>query len=256
MAHSGVNRSGPDSETVRGLVAEVLRRVQVEFPAAGTGPTARPPEPPAAVPATPTPATAVRLTGGVVTLAMVERLPAGTRRLVVDAAAVVTPSARDHARDLGIAIDRAGDAASRRFQAPFFVAHAECGVDGTARAAAIARGVAGASQLPATGLADVVASLATHASHDAARGVLLTGKPALATTLANRSASLRAVTARDPVALAAAAAECNANLLVVDPANFPQAAFARLAQQLATRPAGQTPPLLAARPAGCGCKTH
>jgi hypothetical protein len=64
------------------------------------------------------------------------------------------------------------------------------------------------------------------------------------------------VTARDPAALAAAAAECHANLLVVDPASFPAAALGRIATELANRPAGEVPGPLAARPADCGCKGH
>jgi len=236
----------PDSEAIGRLVAEVLRRVRAEFAA----PSPSPANPPIQA------AAGVSLAGRVVTLAMLERLPAGTRRVLVETAAVVTPSARDLARDLGIAIDRVAGGSTTGPRAPFFVAHAEAGGDAVARAAAIARSVTGASQLPATGLADVVAALALHASHDAARGVLLTGRPALATALANRSASLRAVTAREPATLAAAAAECNANLLIIDPASFPPAAIPRLAQELALRPAGETPAVLASRPAGCGCKDH
>lgn len=241
-----------DPEAVRALVAAVLRRVRTESPAAASAAIAT-----RASAATSASATAaVAVAGRVVTLAMVERLPAGTRRVTVEPAAVITPSARDHARDRGIAIDRAAPVAAGPARGPFLVAHADCGSDMAVRAAAIARAVPGAAQLPATGLADVVSALALHASHDAARGILLAGRPALAATLANRSASLRAVTGRDPAALAAAAAECNANLLVVDPASFPAAALPRLAADLAARPAGETPAPLAARPAGCGCKGH
>ena len=86
--------------------------------------------------------------------------------------------------------------------------------------------------------------------------MLLTGQPVVATVLANRSAAVRAVTGRDPAALAAAAAECNANLLILDPMRFPAAAAIRLAKDLAARPPGDTPAALTARPAGCGCKGH
>ncbi|MFM8415736.1 MAG: hypothetical protein ACKOCX_13565 [Planctomycetota bacterium] len=254
-----------DPEAVRALVAEVLRRIR----GAGSQPAAvdagmpRPPEPepPAgrlqASPSGPT-AAGVTLPGRVVSVAMLEKLPAGTLRVTVEPAAVITPSARDHARDRGIAIERATAAGgqSPAARAPFLVAHADCGGDAAARAAAITRAVPGSSQLPATGLADVVTALALHASRDGARGILLTGKPAVACVLANRSASLRAVTARDPATLAAAAGECAANLLVVDPATFPAAALGRLATELATRPAAEIPAPLAARPAGCGCKGH
>lgn len=239
-----------DPEAVRAIVAEVLRRLHRE-PAA---------PPPASRPvgsvAADSGSTAVAVSGRVVTLAMLESLPPGTRRVVLEANAVITPSARDHAREKGLALDRLATGAAAPSRGPFLVAHAECGGDAAARAAGIVRGVPGASQLPASGLADVVAALAVHASRDAARGILLAGRPALAAAVANRSASLRAVTARDPAALAAAAAECNANLLVVDPATFPAAALLRLANELAVRPTGDTPAPLAARPAGCGCKGH
>ena len=234
-----------DPEAVRVLVAEVLRRIHAASPpvtAAATEPSG------------------VHLPGRVISLAMVERIPADAGRVTIEARAVVTPSAREHARDKGLVLERtasrAGSGAGAPASRPFLVAHAECRGDATDRAAAIARAVPGAAQLPASGLADVVAALSLQASRDAARGVLLTGRPAVAVVLANRSASLRAVTARDPATLAAAAAECNANLLVVDPAVFPAAAIGRLAKDLAVRPAGETPAVLTARPAGCGCKGH
>ncbi len=249
-----------DPEAIRAIVAEVVRRIRaaaksdllVAAPAAAPASAPTPAAPPVPAPA------GISIAGRVISLAMLEKLPPGTSRVTVDATAVMTPSAREHARDNGIAIERAPAAKSgpAAVTGPLFVAHAECGGDAAARAAALARAVPGAAQLPATGLADVVAALAVHASRDAARGVLLTGRPALAAVLANRSASLRAVTGRDPATLAAAAAECNANLLVVDPASFPAAALLRLAAGLATKPAGETPAPLAARPAGCGCKGH
>jgi hypothetical protein len=112
-----------------------------------------------------------------------------------------------------------------------------------------------ASQLPATGLADVIHSIATHASRDAARAILLTTRPAAAVVLANRSASIRGVTGRDAAGLLVAAAECGANLLVVRPSDFAAAALGRLATDFAGRDM-PVPNDLAAAPAGCGCNTH
>lgn len=256
MALSPSSVAGIEPEAVQAIVAEVVRRILAETPPA---PPQSPP-PVVAAPAMPSPPAvmgSVALPGRVIALAMLEKLPAGTGRVVIDPAAVVTPSAREHARDKGIAIDRqAPTAPAAAARSPFVVACAECGEIGMTRAAAVARSVPVSTQLPASGVADVVAALAMHTSRDGARGILLAGRPALAAALANRSASLRAVTARDPAALAAAAAECNANLLVVDPAGFPAAALLRLAADLAARPSGETPAPLAARPAGCGCKGH
>lgn len=249
MAVPSFSEASLDPRMIRAIVAEVVRRIRSEQPAAGSTMAA----PSAGVEAR----EGVVVPGRVVALAMLEKLPPGVTRITIEASAVITPSARDHARSRGLVIDRmptGGGAVAP--QSPFYVASAECGAGPAGQAAAIARAVPAAAQLPASGLGDVVATLALHAARDAARGVLLCGRPAVAVVLANRSASLRAVTARDPAALATAAADCNANLLVVDPSTFPAAALLRLATQLAARPAGDIPALLAARPAGCGCQGH
>lgn len=261
----------PDAAAIRRLVEEVLRRIGT-LPADGRtapqataparGPQAAPPVP-AALPAPTTsaapsaPAATVTATDAVVTAALIGSLPAGTRRLSIAPRGVVTPSARDAAAAAGITIVRslaapAGQAAGR----PFVVAHAACPGDATGRAAAIARAVPGAQQLPASGLADVVAAIALCASREGAHGILLTGKPAAAVVLANRSPGLRAVTGRDPRALAAAAAECAANLLVLDPAGFAAGALERICTEFARAPAATVPAELAAVPAGCACRGH
>ena len=264
-----------DPETIRRLVAEVIARLAA--PAAAS---------PAAAPAAASTSGHSQATGGValayksvtladksvtladkvvtltdkvVTLATLERLPAGTARVVVAATAVVTPSAREHARDHGIEIVRGGAAAAATNQQaarPFIVAHAECGADAPGRCATIARSVPGAWQLPATGLADVVAALATHASRDGARCLLLSGRPAAAVVLANRSPGLRAVTARDAAGLLAAAAECSANLLVIDPRVFSAVSLDRVCGDFARRDLGPAPAELAATPTPCGCSGH
>ncbi|MFM8951658.1 MAG: hypothetical protein ACKOOF_01135 [Planctomycetaceae bacterium] len=224
-----------DHDTVQRLVAEVIRRIHAEKQTA-----------------------APMLTGRVITLHAVERLPAGTRQVVVDAQAVITPSARDHAKEAGIAIVR-GAAASPPVSAapprPFLIAHAQCANDPAAKAAAIARAVPGSQQLPPSGLADVITAIATHASRDAARGILLTSRPAVAAILANRAASLRAVTGRDAASLSAAATDCQANLLIIEPNVF-TGSLERLCSDFANRPAAPLPSELATAPAGCGCKTH
>jgi hypothetical protein len=246
--------TGVDPELVRRIVAEVVRRIGRLPQAPGSAAASTAAGVPAAATASVRP---TMLTGRVISLAMLERLPAGTGQVAVESGAILTPSARDHARERGLEIVRpAGPPAVGPATGPFLVAHAECEADAVSRAAAIVRAVPGSSHLPASGLADVVAAVAIQASRAAARGMLLTGRPAAAAVLANRSASLRAVTARDPAALAAAAAECNANLLVIDPRMFPAAAAVRLARELASRPAGETPALLTARLSGCGCKGH
>jgi hypothetical protein len=240
-----------DPETIRRLVAEVIARLG----AAATSPA---PTPVAGSSyGQPQASSGVAVVDKVVTLAALERLPAGTARIVVAATAVVTPSAREHARDAGIEIVR-GQAtpSSAAPPRPFIIAHADCGGDAAGRCAAIVRTIPSAQQLPATGLTDVVAALATHASRDGARAILLAGRPAVAVVLANRSAGLRAVTARDAAGLLAAAAECRANLLVVDPKVFSAVALDRVCGDFARRDLGPPPAELAVTPAACACTTH
>lgn len=240
-----------DPETIRRLVAEVIARLTVAAPPAADAAAA------ASTSGRPQRADGVALPERVVTLATLERLPSGTARIVVGATAVVTPSAREHARDAGIEIVRSTSTTSPQPAArPFIVAHAECGGDAATRCATITRHVAGAQQLPATGLADVVAALAVHAARDGARGILLAGRPAAAAVLANRSPGLRAVTGRDAAGLLAAAAECAANLIVVDPRAFPAASLDRMCVEFARRDAGPVPAELAAAPSPCACKGH
>jgi len=234
-------------------VAEVIARITAPA-AASAAPT------PAAgsTPGQPQAAGGVALADKVVTLASLERLPVGTARIVVAATAVITPSAREHARDAGIEIVR-GTAAAASIQPatrPFVVAHAGCAGDAAGRCATIARSVPGAQQLPATGLADVMAALATHASRDGARGLLLSSRPAAAVVLANRSPGLRAVTARDATSLLAAAAECSANLVIVDPKAFSPVSLDRVCGEFARRDLGPAPAELAAAPTPCACKGH
>jgi hypothetical protein len=246
-----------DAAAIQALVTEVVRRIQAAHAIQPMPATPAAPARPASV-ATPVPATAAfSIPDRVVTLAHLERLPAAIREVVVDAKAVITPSAREHAKDAGITLVRGTAAALPAAPArPFVVAQAACRGDASARTAAIVRAVPGSQQLPASGLADVIAALAGHASKDAARGVLLTGRPAVAVVLANRSASLRAVTARDAATLVAAAADTAANLLIVDPAQFTGGSLERLCADFHRAASGPLPAELAAAPAGCGCKSH
>lgn len=245
-----------DREAIARLVAEVVRRIRSQVPQAKSSGSA--PQPPAggAHPPAATGTANVTLADRVITQAILERLPAGTRRVTLAANAVITPSARDHARDAGIDLARGAAAtAAPAFARPFVIAHADAPRDAAVRAAAIARTVPQAQQLPASGLADVITALGGHVSRDAARGILLTGRPAVAVVLANRSAGLRAVTGRDLKSLVAAAAETAANLLIVDPTLVPTG-LERLCREFAAAAAAAPPPELAAAPAGCGCKTH
>jgi hypothetical protein len=244
-----------DAAAIQALVAEVVRRIQAAHAMQAT--PARPTSVAVSAPAATTAPAAFSIPDRVVTLAHLERLPVAIREVVIDAKAVITPSARDHANDAGITLVRGGTTATAAAPArPFIVAQAACRGDVSARTAAIVRTLPGSQQLPASGLADVIAAFAGHASRDAARGVLLTGRPAVAVILANRSASLRAVTARDAATLVAAAADTAANLLVVDPSQFTGGSLERLCADFHRAASGPLPAELAAAPAGCGCKSH
>lgn len=244
-----------DPAIVRQLVAEVVARIQ-------TQPTATRPAAakPAAITTQPQSGAGIAITDSVITLATVERLPSGTKRALISAKAVVTPSAREHARDHGIELMRTSStAAPAAFPRPFLIAHADCAADMAPRCAAIARSVPGTQQLPATGLADVVATLATHAVRDGARGLLLSGRPAVAVALANRSAGVRAVTARDPASLLAAITETAANIIVVDPRAFPTGSLDRVCTDFAARDLPSPPAELstpAYSPTPCSCQGH
>jgi hypothetical protein len=248
-----------DAAAIQTLVAEVVRRIvaaQAAPPPQASGSRSVSTSGPATA-AVPAAATGYAIAGRVITLAHLERVPAGVKQVTVEAAAVITPSARDRAGDAGIALIReAGAATGVPADRPFMIAQAACQADASGRAAAIARAIPGARQIPASGLADVVAALAVHASQDGARGVLLTGRPSVAVILANRSASLRAVTAQHAAGLAAAATSAAANLLVIDPASFPAATLERLCGDFHRTPSPSLPAELAVSPAGCGCKSH
>jgi hypothetical protein len=239
-----------DAAAIQALVAEVVRRIQ-----AGQA-TAAPRAPVSSAPLRPAPAAGVTLAERVITLASIERVPAGVHAVSAVANAVITPSAADRARERGITIVRSGATPSSVPSRPFVIAQAACRGDAAGRTAAIARTIPGAQQLPASGLADVVTAVAAHASRDAARGVLLTSKPAVAMVLANRSPSLRAVSGRDAAAIMAAAHDAAANLLIVDPATFSAGSLERLCADFHRSPPAAVPAELQAAPPGCGCTTH
>ena len=263
-------RTPPTKDEIQALVAEVIRRLRTGTMAAATAGAAKEAgsaaamvvaasatTAPARLGPAPVAAGAVVIGEQVITLAAIERLPAGTTRVTIAPRAVVTPSARERAADLRIAIERGpAPGAVAAPVRPLLVARVDCPGDASAAAARMARAVPGTQQLPATGMADVLATLTVQASRDAARGILLTGRPAVALILANRSRSLRAVTGRDVAAILAAATDTAANLLVVNPRDFSPGSLERLAIDFAKRSGDVVPAELAAPAAGCGCQGH
>lgn len=229
------------SEMVAGLVREVVRRIHAEAaeaPVAGVAAASPPPLPTLCV-----------IPSKVITLDTFKLVPQGTRRVGVRSDAVITPSARDHAREAGIELVR-GDV-QPPVHSTIVIGQADCLANASSRAASIARAVAGTQQLPASGLADVVAAIALHVGRDGAKGVLLTGRPAAAVVLANRFSSLRAVTARDAATLLAAAAQCAANVLIINPQEFASGALERACIEFASRDTGVIPNELSGLPSSC-----
>ena len=230
------------SEMVAGLVREVLRRIHAEAVAAPVAAVAAASPPPLP--------TLCVIPSKVITLDTFKLVPQGTRAVGVRSDAVITPSARDHAREAGIELVR-GSVIQPPVHSTIVIGQADCLANAASRAASIARAVTGAQQLPASGLADVVAAIALHVGRDGAKGVLLTGRPAAAVVLANRFSSLRAVTARDAATLLAAAAQCAANVLIIHPQEFASGALERACVEFASRDTGVIPNELSGLPGSC-----
>lgn len=251
-------------DDVSRIVRAVLERVRQQAPAA-PAPAARP-APAGAAPSPTGPAAGVAIPEKVVTAAALVTVPGGVRIVSVRHDAVITPSARDRAREGGFELVRAakGHASAPSAGRAFFVGSAECPGDASGRSSGVVRAVPGAARLPATGLADVVAALSLHVTRDGARGLLLAGRPHAACALANRSPGVRAVTARDAATLLAAVAECAANVVVVHPRDFSGTGLERVAVALAAGsaplPAELAPPPACPcggpSPTACGCGTH
>lgn len=242
-------------QDVARLVTEVIRRIRAE-----AGPLASA-APPAAPSPAPTAVAVVSLSDRVVSAEILERLPAGTRRVRLPQRPVITPSARDLARDRGIELLPAAAQPVATAGRPLVIARADCQSDVSRLAASISRAVPASQQLPAAGLASALTAIADQAGRDAARAILLTDSPAVACVAANRHPSLRAVTAADAAGIEAAAEACAANLLIVEPARFSAHSLERLAARFAAGPT-QTPPAAltaavsatAPKPAGCNCQ--
>jgi hypothetical protein len=79
-----------------------------------------------------------------------------------------------------------------------------------------------------------------------------------AVALSARARELAApqVAPRDAAGLLAAAVECSANLLVVDPKAFSAVALDRVCGDFSRRDLNAAPAELAAAPAPCACTTH
>ncbi len=235
------------SNDIAHLVTEVLRRIHAETDGSKTQSAGlTPPETTATVP------------DRVIAAETIIKLAPGTRVAYVKHKAVITPSARDLARDRGITLVPAKANTSQPTESQLFIAQAECSTDVSSVAATIRRAVSTIQQLPSAGLATTLESFADHAGRDAARCILLTENAAVACVAANRFHAIRAIVGSDTTTVADSISRCAANLVILNPSQFSLASMAQIAKELTTR-MGNPPKILAAAHANtshgdCSCQ--
>jgi len=139
----------------------------------------------------------------------------------VAAGTVLTPSARDYLNDRGIKLQRIDPTATSQAgpgTAMLVLGLAETKFEPSGTIAQLKRDGIKVDQVARVGLTEVVENLTDRVRRGGDRALLLTGRPAAATCLANRSRGVRAATARDPEEVRQVLKELNANLLVMNPA--------------------------------------
>jgi hypothetical protein len=196
------------------IVRSVLARLGTGQPTgAGSNVPAGPAGAPPAAPAS----KKLRIAGRVVSLADLPGGLDGASAVVVDAAAVVTPSVRDLLRHRGMGLEFAPRSAAPAPRLPLVVGVAEARFSPDTLVHALDRRGVQVERVASTGLAGVVTELADLAARGGKLGLCITGRPAAAVCLANRHRGTRAVTETGPARVEAAVREAGANLLVLDP---------------------------------------
>ena len=213
------------------LVTEVLRRVRVE---ADERQTENSRIPPAAV---------TTVSDRVIAAETIVKLAPGTKVVHVARKAVITPSARDLARDRGIELVHTKHHTRQPLGSHLFLAQAECTADVSTYVSTIRRAVSTSQQLPSTGLATTLESLAEHAGRDAGRCILLTENTAVACVAANRFPAVRAILGSDIATVSDSIARCDANLVILNPRQFSAASMGQIAKNLTTQ-TGKPPEIL------------
>lgn len=212
------------SDDIARLVTEVLRRIHAETDS---------PQPKQSQSITPQATTTV--SDRVIAAETIIKLAPTTKVAYVDQKAVITPSARDLARDRGIEFIPTHPDTAQKTNPPLLLAQAECTTDVSAVAATIRRAVSTSQQLPSAGLGPTLESFADHAGRDAGRCILLTENTAVASVAANRFPAIRAIGGSDATAVINSIALCAANLVILNPRHFSSASMARIAKELTTR---------------------
>ena len=235
------------SHDIARLVTEVLRRIHAETESPQTQKSQ-----------STSPQATTTVSDRVIAAETIIKLAPGTKVAYFEHKAVITPSARDLARDRGIELIPTKPATGQKTEPRLFIAQAECTTNVSAIAATIRRAVSTSQQLPSAGLAPTLESFADHAGRDAARCILLTENTAVASVAANRFPPIRAVLGSDPTALTDSIARCAANLVILDPRHFSPASMVQIAKELTTR-IGNPPEILATARANtshaeCSCQ--
>lgn len=212
------------SHDIARLVTEVLRRIHAETESPQTQQSQ-----------SRSPQATTTVSDRVIAAETIIKLAPGTKVAYFEHKAVITPSARDLARDRGIELIPAKPKPAQKTEPRLFIAQAECTSDVSAIAATVRRAVSTSQQLPSAGLTTTLESLAEHASRDAARCILLTESTAVACVAANRFPAIRAVLGSDPAALTDSIARCAANLVILDPRQFSTASLTQIAKHLTAR---------------------
>ncbi len=171
-------------------------------------------------------------------------LAPGTKVAYIVDKAVITPSARDIARDRGIELVTTQAKPQQFSHRQLILAQADCTRNVSDATGAVRRAVPASQQLPSAGLATTLEALADHTGRDAARCILLSENTAVACIAANRFPAIRAVTATDSTTLKTSSAACAANVLVLDPRDFSVGSLAQIAKSFARHPTQNPPQIL------------
>ncbi len=223
------------SDDIAHLVTEVLRRIRTETrPKVSTDRQVLTDRQ-----STPTATLADR----VIAAKTIVNLAPGTRVAYIADKAVITPSARDIAKDRGIKLVTAQAKPQQLSHRQLILAQADCTRNVSDATGAVRRAVPTSQQLPSAGLATTLEALADHTGRDAARCILLSENTTVACIAANRFPAIRAVTATDNTTLKTSSAACAANVLILDPRDFSVGSLAQIAKSFARHPA-QNPPLI------------
>ncbi|MHB1037196.1 MAG: hypothetical protein ACYC35_24565 [Pirellulales bacterium] len=163
----------------------------------------------------------LELSDRVLTLAGLDRLPNGIRRVSVPRGTVVTPAAADQLRRRNVELTYQASAAGQPAAGlRLLLAVAETACDPAALVSALGRDGIQVERIAAGSLAGAVGELTGKVRAGGALGMVITGQSAAALCLANRIAGIRAALGADAAAVAQAVGQVGANLLVVDPSGI------------------------------------